>query len=198
MTAVYIRRAPDTSGRPAHWSDHALCRTAADPEEFFPMGSGGVKATQQIEDAREFCFSCPVRMACALDALTNRWDWGVWGGLDETQRRRIIRRGPATDLEKAAKAEWSAWASRRSNPLFEAYAKRTEQEADGHVRWTIKSTSITVRGRVFTAAQLAFEIGYGRRPEGHVRATCGRGHCVAPEHLADNLIRWQRDHSAAA
>ena len=66
------------------WHDSALC-AQTDPEVFFP--EKGFPA----QDARRVCTACPVRDACLDYALTNRERYGVWGGLSERERHRILR-----------------------------------------------------------------------------------------------------------
>lgn len=193
-TAIRPNRAPDTLTREDDWRDSALCRRTAkvDKEGFFPIGVGSV-ALAAIEHAKGFCGHCPVRMDCAQWALANGMDHGIWGGLDEIQRRRLRRKHTAQQLadpkqlEKILQAEWKA---RAENALVEAYLTRTAQEEDGHVRWLVKG-GVNVQGRNFTPAQLGFEVGHGRHPRGVVKARCGRKACVAAEHLADDQIRWE-------
>ncbi|MCX4540466.1 WhiB family transcriptional regulator [Streptomyces sp. NBC_01565] len=184
-------RAPVTADRARHWTDNALCRRVRDPEAFFPVG-GGATVQQQIDDAKQFCTGCPVRMDCALSAVKNGWA-GVWGGLDEMQRRRILRNHP-DDHAQGIREEW---ARRLYDPYFDAYLRRTEQEDGGHVRWTNTSTSITVLGRTYTPAQLALWIALGREAHGTVKAHCGRSGCVAPEHIGDDVVRMNRGRKRA-
>lgn len=68
----------------------AACRDA-DPDLFFPIGSTG-PALVQTEEAKMVCQGCPVRQECLRWALENGQDAGVWGGLDETERRALKRR----------------------------------------------------------------------------------------------------------
>lgn len=180
------------------WRDDALCRQPQ-AEQFFPAGETGV-FLEQAEDAKEFCRSCPVAMPCAQWAVRKRVWTGVWGGVDEIQRRRIFRNHTLDELtdDRVEQLIRTVWAADSADRLLDAYLARTEQDDDGHVVWTIASTSITVGTRVLTAAQLAFEIGYGRAPDGHVKAVCGRPNCVAAEHVADQRMRAQRDHARAA
>lgn len=42
--------------------------------------------------ARAVCAACPVRAACLAQALIDREELGVWGGLTERQRRAFLRR----------------------------------------------------------------------------------------------------------
>ena len=182
--------------RPKHWSDNALCR-GQNTEDYFPRGTTGVFLLH-AEEAKKTCRSCPVVMACAQHAVTDRIEYGVWGGLDEVQRRRILRRisldadRTGNALSRLIAGEWA------KNPLAEAYLKRTEQEDDGHVRWAVASTTVTVTGRVFTPLQLGFELGHGRPADGVVRTTCGVANCVAAEHLIDGRMRRHRDYARTA
>ncbi|WP_241193525.1 WhiB family transcriptional regulator, partial [Streptomyces sp. ADI96-15] len=40
------------------------------------------------------CTGCPVRTECLADALDNRVEFGVWGGMTERERRALLRRRP--------------------------------------------------------------------------------------------------------
>jgi WhiB family redox-sensing transcriptional regulator len=44
--------------------------------------------------AKSVCRGCPVRTECLADALDNRVEFGVWGGLTERERRSLLRRRP--------------------------------------------------------------------------------------------------------
>jgi WhiB family transcriptional regulator, redox-sensing transcriptional regulator len=78
------------SRRKADWRDDALCR-AEDPEDFFPVGATPVaKATER--HAKAVCFRCPSLQACGQWALETRQPFGVWGGMTEAERAKILRR----------------------------------------------------------------------------------------------------------
>lgn len=68
------------------WTAQAAC-AKQDPDDLFVRGA----AQRQ---AREVCFSCPVRLECLIDALDNRIQFGVWGGMTERERRALLRRAP--------------------------------------------------------------------------------------------------------
>jgi WhiB family redox-sensing transcriptional regulator len=78
------------------WSNQAACLTA-EPETFFPVGSGGV-ALDDVAAAKTICAGCPVLTDCRDYALATRQPFGVWGGLDEEQRRAIWAGAPAAAL----------------------------------------------------------------------------------------------------
>ncbi|MFB6809452.1 WhiB family transcriptional regulator [Streptomyces sp. NPDC056387] len=180
-------------GRQIDWRDQALCRRTPDwNSSFFPAGT--TEPFRAVtEETKEFCRLCPVRLACATWALTRNMEFGIWGGLDEFERTSIRRhhRAELSDPDRLRDYLKSRAKPTARDALVSAYLNRTEQEEDGHVRWLSKKTSISVTGRVLTPAQLAYEIGYGRQPEGIVKIRCDRLGCVAAEHLADAVIRRQ-------
>ncbi|MGV9942421.1 WhiB family transcriptional regulator [Streptomyces sp. NPDC003401] len=73
-----------------NWRDRSACREE-DPDLFFPIGNTG-PALLQIEEAKAVCRRCPVMERCLQWALENGQEHGVWGGLDEDERRRMKRR----------------------------------------------------------------------------------------------------------
>lgn len=44
--------------------------------------------------AREICRGCPVLKECLAEALDERIEWGVWGGMTERERRSLLRQRP--------------------------------------------------------------------------------------------------------
>jgi WhiB family redox-sensing transcriptional regulator len=75
------------------WRSQAICRDT-DPDLFFPIGTTG-QALVQIDRAKEVCGMCPVKTDCLEYALETNQDSGIWGGLDEEQRRNIRRQAAA-------------------------------------------------------------------------------------------------------
>lgn len=65
------------------WVEDALCRQT-DPELWFPEKGYTPHAAKRI------CLSCPVRVECRDYGLRNREPYGVWGGLTERERRKIL------------------------------------------------------------------------------------------------------------
>ena len=68
------------------WVSQARCRQA-DPDELFVRGAAQRKAAV-------ICRHCPVILECGADALDNRVEFGVWGGLTERQRRALLKQHP--------------------------------------------------------------------------------------------------------
>lgn len=81
---------PSTTATNAHWitdwAPHGLC-TESDPDALFVQG----KAQRA---AKVVCRACPVIAECLADALDNRTEFGVWGGMTERERRALLRRRP--------------------------------------------------------------------------------------------------------
>ena len=73
-------------GMISDWPSMAACQSG-DPDALFVQG-----AEQNV--AKRICRSCPVRYECLADALDNRIEFGVWGGMTERERRALLRRRP--------------------------------------------------------------------------------------------------------
>lgn len=78
---------PIVEGDNERWREQAACRYR-DANLFFPAGSTGA-AIAQIEAAKSVCRSCPVADACLQFALETNQEAGIWGGMDEDERRRL-------------------------------------------------------------------------------------------------------------
>lgn len=85
MVASNLRDVP-AIGTESEWTTRAVCADQ-DPDLLFVTG-----AAQR--DAARMCDGCPVKLECLADALDNRVEFGVWGGLTERQRRAVLRRSP--------------------------------------------------------------------------------------------------------
>jgi len=72
------------------WVDRAHC-IGKDPELFFPIGTTR-PALAQARAAKAVCAECDVRDDCLEWSLITFQDAGVWGGMDEEERRAIRRR----------------------------------------------------------------------------------------------------------
>lgn len=80
------------------WQYEGACR-GADPMTFFhPEGERGPSREQRDRAAKAICVTCPVQRQCAEHALTVREPYGVWGGLTEEEREKIIARSRGLQL----------------------------------------------------------------------------------------------------
>lgn len=73
------------------WRDYAAC-DPADADLFFPEPPSGIPHDVDIAAAKRICNRCLVQAPCLAYALGNRINDGVWGGLDEDERRALVRR----------------------------------------------------------------------------------------------------------
>ena len=71
---------------PFAWMAQGAC-VGAPSELFFPNDTDW----WIIDRAKRLCATCPIIDQCADHALTHREPYGVWGGLSEKDRRRILR-----------------------------------------------------------------------------------------------------------
>ncbi len=86
------------------WRLRAVCRSS-DAELLFVAGA-------MQRQAASICRQCPVKWECAADALDNGFEYGVWGGLTERQRRSLLKTYPHVESWAAVLAEQHA---RRQN-----------------------------------------------------------------------------------
>jgi WhiB family redox-sensing transcriptional regulator len=68
------------------WTVDAACKDR-DPDELFVTGTAQNRA-------KEICMGCNVRTECLADALDNRINFGVWGGMTERERAALLKRRP--------------------------------------------------------------------------------------------------------
>ncbi len=69
----------------ANWAPAARC--AGTKDILFAEVTGQRRASQ-------ICQGCPVWRECLAEALDGGMQWGVWGGLTERQRRKLVRGRP--------------------------------------------------------------------------------------------------------
>lgn len=69
------------------WHDQAECRKL-EHKKLKPFFFSNVHSERY--DAKNLCFTCPVRKECLQWALDNKQIWGVWGGKDEAEIRRAL------------------------------------------------------------------------------------------------------------
>lgn len=87
------------------WTAKAACRQVT-PDTLFVQGAAQNRA-------KTLCFGCPVRTECLADALDNRVEFGVWGGMTERERRALLRRRPeVTSWRKLLEAARSDYETR--------------------------------------------------------------------------------------
>jgi WhiB family redox-sensing transcriptional regulator len=68
------------------WHSEALCRGSS-PELFFFEAGQSKRKNYVVEN---YCKLCPVKQRCLDYALNNDIRFGVWGGLTQAERNRIL------------------------------------------------------------------------------------------------------------
>lgn len=69
------------------WQREAVC---AQPVHSGKMEAFFAETYEQRTPARALCTGCPVKRECLKWALEGKHIWGVWGGLDEQDIRRVL------------------------------------------------------------------------------------------------------------
>jgi WhiB family transcriptional regulator, redox-sensing transcriptional regulator len=81
----------------APWRGQAACRRDT-ATVFFPPSHFEHKPEKDAREnqARSLCRQCPVQQDCLDYSLTVQEPHGIWGGLNELERRRLIRKRALT------------------------------------------------------------------------------------------------------
>jgi len=72
------------------WQMEGLCRGANSAIFFHPDNERGSARAVREERAKRICAVCPVVEQCRQHALEAQEPYGVWGGMGEDERRKII------------------------------------------------------------------------------------------------------------
>jgi WhiB family redox-sensing transcriptional regulator len=77
---------------PLEWTDAAACRNS-EGALFYPADSAERKEDRLERElvAKRICASCGVREDCLEAALARHESYGIWGGLNELERRGLLR-----------------------------------------------------------------------------------------------------------
>jgi WhiB family redox-sensing transcriptional regulator len=72
------------------WRHLAACK-GPEADLFFPPAQPERKEDRLVREraAKLICAGCPVRVQCLEYALSVREPYGIWGGLNEYERRRL-------------------------------------------------------------------------------------------------------------
>lgn len=83
---------------PEAWTEKGACARALNPDAWFP--ERGEANTPELRLALRVCADCPVRDLCLKEALAQGPSCeGIWGGIRQSERRKMIRMG-CTTLEE--------------------------------------------------------------------------------------------------
>ena len=89
-----IRRLPTPVAEVWDWQLHGACRGESTSLFFHPDGERGPARARRQAAAKAVCATCPVVEACLKHALSVREPYGVWGGMSEEERTRLLAAEP--------------------------------------------------------------------------------------------------------
>jgi len=126
-----------SNGEATNWEAESLCSKPENKElDFFSTDPGEVSA------AKNLCFSCPVRGDCIEFALENGKIWGVWGGRDANEIRRILSVNANGEEVRRGRFPQCGYCGARTSRL----TTKTVDKPDGG-RWTtVKAVECTECG----------------------------------------------------
>lgn len=84
--AASVQHAADHAVRDLHesgWRRRARCRGRVDLNFYS-------NSRRQIRACKAVCAPCPVRAACAVEAILRHDPWGVWGGMTPEERDELV------------------------------------------------------------------------------------------------------------
>ncbi len=88
-----VRRSPGPIGDVWEWQLRGACRGLDSARFFHPEGERDPARTRREEGAKAVCRTCPVIAECRQHALVVREQFGIWGGLSESEREVLVRSG---------------------------------------------------------------------------------------------------------
>ncbi len=122
---------------------------------------------------------CPVRFECLAEALDNRIEWGVWGGMTERERRLLLRqrtdvpsRGASVSARPAQSCRKKAPTRRSDSRSVTSVGKRRAPTsgprwASGRANRSSSSSSFSItRIRSACRRRASISSGCGRRDRG--------------------------------
>jgi WhiB family redox-sensing transcriptional regulator len=89
--STVTRRVPD-------WHRDASCGTGHLDVFFGPWRERPSARAAREAQAKAICAACPARVPCLEWALRTRQEFGVWGGLSESERRPLARQAGTSPL----------------------------------------------------------------------------------------------------
>ncbi|MBA3252517.1 MAG: WhiB family transcriptional regulator [Geodermatophilaceae bacterium] len=85
-----VRRLPTPVSEVWDWQLHGACRGADTLLFFHPDGERGSARRRRQVAAKAVCARCPVLDECRRHALQVHEPYGVWGGMSEEERSRVL------------------------------------------------------------------------------------------------------------
>ncbi|WP_137147304.1 WhiB family transcriptional regulator [Mycolicibacterium sp. CR10] len=85
------------------WQARALCQGMDSAVFFHPDGERGYASKRREQRAKALCQLCPVQAMCRTHALNAREPYGIWGGLSESERARLLEAVDSTPVRTSLK-----------------------------------------------------------------------------------------------
>lgn len=85
------RRLPGPDVDRWDWQLQGSCRGMDSAYFFHPDNERGVQRAARVSRAKSICRRCPVLEECRRHALEVQEPYGIWGGLTENERQRVLR-----------------------------------------------------------------------------------------------------------
>lgn len=86
------------------WQLRGACRGRDLRTFFHPDGERGAARARRRAAAKAICQTCPVIDACLKHALAVREPYGVWGGMSEEERGRLLASGTGATAQTSYEA----------------------------------------------------------------------------------------------
>lgn len=113
------------------WRDEAVCNRLPWEQRTWFFGEGtDLPVHEQHERARTLCYLCPVQLECLDYWLDTLEEFGIWGGLTVSQRKRYLMpvlRKASNEEEAIPEVIWTL--GLRLFPKIEAAYRRAGHEA---------------------------------------------------------------------
>ncbi|MBB5960214.1 WhiB family redox-sensing transcriptional regulator [Saccharothrix tamanrassetensis] len=92
-----LSRLPQPVAESWDWQLKGLCRGMDSALFFHSPNERGAAREHREARAKAVCARCPVVVECRDHALTVEETYGIWGGLGESELRRLINRNHKRD-----------------------------------------------------------------------------------------------------
>ena len=87
------------------WKPRASCINV-DSLIFIPSEIRGKSISKNYQQAKKYCFQCPVRTECLAYALVHNLDVGIFGGLTPQERKNLHNKLLVRDIFKKKDLKW--------------------------------------------------------------------------------------------
>jgi len=86
-----LSRLPGPVSESWAWQMRGSCRGRDSALFFHPEEERGSQRLLRAEQAKKVCRECPVLVECRSHALRVQEPYGIWGAMDEGERRMALR-----------------------------------------------------------------------------------------------------------